>query len=433
MRVLYTTAILLYGVALRLASLFHSKARQWVVGRQGQFGRLRQQFTEKGIRPEDPLIWFHCASLGEFEQGRPVLERFRELYPSCRLLLTFFSPSGYEIRKHYPGADIVAYLPLDTPGNARKFLRIVHPRIVFIVKYEYWFNLIREVRRQNIPLFLISAVFHPRQPFFRWYGSWFRKQLKEVTWFFLQNSDSKTLAESLGIRNFTVTGDTRLDRVAAIAEQRIPIPAAEAFAGEKPIFIGGSTWPEDEELILPLLVSRGMNLKFILAPHEVDEARIGALVEKIRGLKGFPQGPLAVARLSQVTGKQAARARVLVVDTMGQLAQLYQYSKIAFIGGGFGVGIHNILEAAAFGNPVIFGPNYQKFTEARDLIRLGGAVSLTSAEALRKQVKTLLNDPVHYSHVSDTCRIYVESGKGATSRIIESIRSYGFMPDLSGK
>jgi 3-deoxy-D-manno-octulosonic-acid transferase len=430
MRLLYTISIHFFGFVIRAASLFDPKARLWLRGRKGQFSRLPGALQEKGISREVPLIWFHCASLGEFEQGRPVLERFREAYPVCRILLTFFSPSGFEVRKDYPGADIVEYLPLDTPARAARFVNLVHPSLVFFVKYEYWFNFIREIHRNSIPLFIISAVFHPRQQFFRWYGGWFRKQLKQVTWFFLQDAGSKVLADSMGLRNFTVAGDTRFDRVSTIAENAAPVPVAEAFSAGKPVFIGGSTWPADEDLILPLMVNRRLNLKFIIVPHEVHEARILALMERIRSLKGFPKGTMAVMRMSQATEKQAAKAKVLVVDSIGQLSRLYRYSRIAFIGGGFGAGIHNILEAAAFGVPVVFGPNYRKFAEAQELIRLGGAVSVSDAAALRDYVKTLVTDPVHYRHVADTCRIFVQSGRGVTSRIMESIRVYGFMPRM---
>jgi 3-deoxy-D-manno-octulosonic-acid transferase len=428
MTALYTCVIILFGWVIRIASLFDPKARLWIRGRKDQCNRLPEEMRAQGFTETDTVIWFHCASLGEFEQGRPLIEKFRELYPSYRILLTFFSPSGFEVRKNYPGADLVAYLPLDTPRNARKFASIVNPSMVFIIKYEYWFNFLKEFRERNTPVFIISAIFRPQQHFFRWYGGWARRQLRHITWFFLQDSDSKSLVESIGIRNYTVAGDTRFDRVAAISSKRTPVPEAEWFADGKPVLIGGSTWPEDEALILPLIVNKRLRLKFIIAPHEVHEGRIGSLIAQIRALKGFPKGEQAVVRLSQVKGKQAAKAKVLVVDSIGHLSQLYQYSKIAFIGGGFGAGIHNILEAAAFGNPVVFGPNYQRFSEARELIRLGGAACMGTPDALKEYVKVLLSDTIHYGHVSDTCRIYVESGQGVTSRILESIRSYGFMP-----
>ncbi|MBN1199768.1 MAG: 3-deoxy-D-manno-octulosonic acid transferase, partial [Bacteroidales bacterium] len=256
MSTLYTLSILLYGLAIRIAALFSPKARQWVSGRKGLFRELDnwlQSNGKNGIEGWKGTVWFHCASLGEFEQGRPLIEGFRELYPGYRILLTFYSPSGYEVRNRYEGADGVFYMPLDTPGNAKRWISRVNPTLVFFIKYEYWFNFLNELNRKHVPVFIVSAIFHPDQPFFKRYGGWFRKQLNHVSWFYLQSEDAKTLAESLNLSNFTITGDTRFDRVWSIREQRQPFPLIEKFAGDSRIFLGGSTWEPDEELILHLI------------------------------------------------------------------------------------------------------------------------------------------------------------------------------------
>jgi 3-deoxy-D-manno-octulosonic-acid transferase len=428
MQALYSLSMYLFGAALRIAALFQSKAKQWVEGRKDLFRRIEEDL---GTIPPDRrsrTVWFHCASLGEFEQGRPLMERIRELYPQSVILLTFFSPSGYEIRKSTPVADRIWYLPLDTPGNARRFVRMVRPSFAFFVKYEYWFNVLKELKKADIPIFVVSAVFRPGQSFFRWYGRWFLKQLRHVTWFFLQNGEAKSLLEGHGIRNFTVTGDTRFDRVSSIVSQPKDFPLVEKFCSGNRVLVGGSTWPEDEALILPLIVNRKIALKYIIAPHEVHEARITTLIRSIRETPGMPVGQHAIVRLSELTKGNASRAKVLVVDSMGQLAHLYRYASFAFIGGAFGAGLHNILEAVSFGKPVMFGPRYHKFPEAADLIRLGGAVSVRDPEETRALVKRMLTDAVHFQHMSDICRIYADSNQGATQRILENIRTFGFLP-----
>lgn len=428
MQALYSLSMYLFGAALRIGAFFNSKAKGWHGGRRDQFRRIREDLDTIPADRRTRTVWFHCASLGEFEQGRPLMERFRELYPQCVILVTFFSPSGFDIRKNTPVADRVWYLPLDTPGNARRFLRLVRPSMAFFVKYEYWYNILKELKRADIPVFVVSAVFRPGQVFFRWYGSWFLKQLRHVTWFFLQNGEVKTLLENHAIKNFTVTGDTRFDRVSSIVSQPKDFPLVEKFCSGSRVLVCGSTWPDDEALILPLVVNRKISLKYIIAPHEVHEARIASLLADIRKTPGMPVGQHAIVRLSELTKGNASKAKVLVVDSIGQLAHLYRYASFAFIGGGFGTGLHNILEAVSFGKPVMFGPDHQKFTEAGDLIRLGGAVSVKDPEEARTVVKRLLTDAVHSGHMSDICKIYAESNKGATHRILEYIRNFGFMP-----
>ena len=428
MQALYSLSMYLFGAALRIGALFNPKAKLLHEGRRNQFSRIRNELDTLPDDRRTQTIWFHCASLGEFEQGRPLMEQFRERYPQCVILVTFFSPSGFDIRKDTPVADRVWYLPLDTPGNARRFLRLVRPSMAFFVKYEYWFNFLKELKRADIPVFVVSAVFRPGQVFFRWYGRWFLKQLRHITWFFLQNGEAKTLLESHGIKNFTVTGDTRFDRVSATVSQPKDFPLVEKFCTGSRVMVCGSTWPEDEALILPLVVNRKIPLKYIIAPHEVHEARIASLVAAIRKTPGMPVGQHAIVRLSELTKGNASRAKVLVVDSIGQLAHLYRYASFAFIGGGFGTGLHNILEAVSFGKPVMFGPDHHKFAEAGELIRLGGAVSVRDPDEARTVVKRLLTDAVHHTHMSDICTIYTDSNKGATRRILEYIRNFGFMP-----
>jgi len=425
MSVIYTLSILLYGFSIRVAALFNPKARKWVYGRLGNFRRLEECLKREGSWKGN--VWFHCASLGEFEQGRPVIEHFRELYPDYRIILTFFSPSGLEVRMNYPGADGIFYLPLDTPWNARRWIRLLKPRLVFFVKYEYWFNFLAELNRKNIPVFIISAILHRNQPFFKWYGSWFRKQLRNVSWFFLQSETSQKLAEELGIKHFTITGDTRFDRVWNIRQHRTPFPLIEQFAGDARVFLGGSTWEPDEALILDLMKLNHPGLKFIIAPHEVHASRIAELESRISDPGSGIRDPGSVILYSRLTAETASSARVIIVDSIGFLAQLYQYASFSMIGGGFGVGIHNILEAAAFGNPVFFGPNYGKFTEARELIRLGGAFCVKQASDLIRITEELISEPDEYSRVSSVCQTYVEHGQGATHRILQGIQTLGFM------
>jgi 3-deoxy-D-manno-octulosonic-acid transferase len=428
MNSIYSVSIFLYGLGIRVAAWFRPKARQWVRGRKGLFTRLAGDLQARECA-WNGTVWFHCASLGEFEQGRPVMEHFREQYPAYRIVLTFYSPSGYDVRQNYPGADFIFYLPLDTPANARKLIRLIKPNLVFFIKYEYWFNILRELRRQRIPVFIISAVFHRDQPFFRWYGTWFRKQLANISWFFLQNDGSMKLAETTGIRQFTVTGDTRFDRVGMISDQARSFPGIERFAGNAMVFLGGSTWEPDEAMLLTLVKKDWPGMKFIIAPHEVHTSRIEDLENKLLSAHHSPLTThhSLVIRYSSLDRNDAAAARVLIIDTIGILAHLYRYASFALVGGGFGSGIHNILEAAAFGKPVFFGPRYGKFTEARELLGAGGAFCVNTPEELEQIVSKLVHDPEALSSASAVCRNYVESNRGATRRIVQGIRNLGFI------
>jgi 3-deoxy-D-manno-octulosonic-acid transferase len=407
---LYNIFISLFVFGIRVASLFNQKARLWVEGRKGLIRKIEDALA--GNHDEKKIAWFHCASLGEFEQGRPVIEAFREAMPDHLIFLTFFSPSGYEIRKNYPGADHIFYLPADSSGTAAKFIKVLSPDIVFFIKYEYWYNCLAVLKKQGIPTYMVSAIFRSSQPFFRWYGSWFRKQLKNLTWFFVQDEDSENLLRKIGIQQVSVSGDTRFDRVSSIAVQDHHVEGMDEFCRGSLAMIAGSTWPEDEKIILPFIRENMAKYKFIIAPHEVHQERIAGLM-LLLGAQGL--------RFSQANGKNMLEARVLVIDSIGILASLYRYAFISFVGGGFGVGIHNILEPAAFGVPVIFGPNYKRFKEARDLIREGGAVSINSEEDLKTAFSRITDIPGERDIASGICTAYVTSHKGATNHILKHI------------
>lgn len=401
----YNIFIHFYSLAIRIAGLFNPKARSWVDGRKDVFYKLRT-----AVKHDKPVVWVHCASLGEFEQGRPVIEAIKERFPKKRILLTFFSPSGYEIRKNYPGADYIFYLPVDTKSNARRFVEMVRPEVAIFVKYEYWFNYICILEKAHIPLIYISAIFRPGQRFFKPWGKWQLSQLKKVDHFFVQNQTSATLLLESGVNQVTVSGDTRFDRVFSIAQQKKDFPLIEKFVGSHRLLLAGSTWPADEEIIFGLINQKRPGLKFIIAPHEVHAERIRSL------MNGLPKGALKFSEAGEINIQQAD---VLVIDSIGILSHLYQYATIAYIGGGFGVGIHNILEAATFSKPIIFGPNYRKFQEAVELIGLGGAFSINSMEEFTKIANDLLDNAQLLQKSSQTAGDYVAEKRGATRVIME--------------
>jgi len=405
---LYNIFIFLFVLGIRVASLVNEKAKLWVNGRKGILGKIEEALA--GNHDKKKIAWFHCASLGEFEQGRPVMEAFREAMPDHRIFLTFFSPSGYEIRKNYPGADHVFYLPADTAGMAAKFIKVLSPDIVFFIKYEYWYNYLAVLKQREIPTYMVSVIFRPTQPFFRWYGSWFRKQLNNLTWFFVQDEDSETLLRKIGIQQVSVSGDTRFDRVSSIVNQKKPVEGVDEFCKDSLVMLAGSTWPEDEQILLPFILENKTKFKFIIAPHEVHKERIDLLMSRL--------GPGGL-RFSQENETNIREARILVIDSIGMLASLYRYAFISFVGGGFGVGIHNILESAAFGVPVIFGPNYKRFREARDLIREGGAYSIKSEDDFRTAFGRITDIPGERDRASGICTAYVTNHKGATAHILK--------------
>lgn len=403
----YDLIMSLYAGIIRLVGLRYEKARLWSEGRRDLFSRMREK-----IDPRERIIWLHVASLGEFEQGRPLIEALRESHPEYRILLTFFSPSGYEIRKNYAGADYIFYLPIDTRKQVRQFLDIAHPEVVIFVKYEFWLNFLTELRRRRIRTFVVSAIFRRNSVFFRFYGGLWRKALKTFEVLFVQNEESKTLLAELGYPNTVVAGDTRFDRVAKIAREAKQVPMIERFKGDKQLFIAGSTWGPDEELLLPLM-NDNPELKFVIAPHEMDEGRIERLMRETRG---------GAVRYTQCDDKTSFEGKqLLILDTVGLLASVYGYATWGYIGGGFGVGIHNTLEAATFGLPIAFGPKYEKFKEARDLVAIGAARSITTYEELKAWFAPLRDDEKHLTKSSRLARDYTLSHQGATETILKTI------------
>ncbi|PAW91994.1 3-deoxy-D-manno-octulosonic acid transferase [Mucilaginibacter sp. MD40] len=395
---IYNIGINLYHRIACLFSLFSNKAKLWINGRQNQ-----------QIQPLESCIWFHFASLGEFEQGWPVLESVRERYPLQTIVITFFSPSGYEIRKNTPLANHVYYLPLDTAANAQQFISTIKPQMAIFTKYEYWYHFFNELHRQHIPLYIISGIFRPGQVFFKWYGRLHRKMLKMVTWFFLQDAQSKQLLHDIGVTNVTISGDTRFDRVWANARQPKNLPEIESFKAGQKLFIAGSTWPQDEQLIANL-ITRHPDWKFIIAPHEVGEDKIKMLMSLLPADRTL--------KFSQISDLQSLTSN-LVIDNIGMLSSLYQYADIAYIGGGFGAGIHNTLEAAAFGMPVIFGPRYDKFKEARDLVELKGAFSISTKEELDRVAGNLMRNGQERLTAAQIAKEYVKNNVGATQAIMD--------------
>lgn len=408
MRLLYNIGVACYSAAIALASPFNRKA--CLRHRGGREALHHIEESMRGVRGR--VVWLHAASLGEFEQGRPIIERIKADSPETIVVLTFFSPSGYEIRKDYPSADYIFYLPSDTPKNVRRFLDAVHPDVAIFIKYEFWLNYLGELRHRQIPTYLVSAIFRPTQVHFRPWGSIWRKALDTYTNIFVQDEASRTLLESVGYTRSIIAGDTRFDRVAAIAKAAKEIAIIERFRGEGDLFVAGSTWGKDEK-ILAQLINSNPAIRFVIAPHEIDEERIKWLEANIRG---------GVARFTRSTDKDDfSTTQVLVLDTIGLLSSVYGYARWAYIGGGFGVGIHNTLEAATFGLPIAFGPNYQKFREARDLISVGAARSISSAEELEAWFAPLATDGEALQKASSSARRYTEEQCGATETIVNII------------
>lgn len=409
MLLLYILGIQVYAFIIRIFSLFNLKAKLFIRGRKNVY----QQIAER-VDASQKHIWFHFASLGEFEQGRPVLEKLKEKYPSKKIVVTFFSPSGYEIRKNYALADVF-YLPLDTKHHAKSFIDAINPEMAIFTKYEFWHFYFEELHRREIPLYVISGIFRPNQVFFKWYGGFYRKILSKVTYFFVQNEESENLLKSIGIDQVTINGDTRFDRVFENAQAPKKLNLIEAFIGDSPTIICGSTWPEDEKL-LSVLPEKYADWKFIIAPHEIHESHIESIE------KHFPFGSIRFSVFSSQLNIghsqiSSLESQILIIDNIGMLSALYQYGKLAYIGGGFGAGIHNTLEAAAFGLPVIFGPKYDKFQEAKDLITLGAAKSIGTVEELI----IAFADFKENTKAKSSARQYVENKKGATDQIISMI------------
>ncbi|MFH0865956.1 MAG: glycosyltransferase N-terminal domain-containing protein [Bacteroidota bacterium] len=411
MGVLYNLSIAFYSLMIRVASLFNEKAKLWVRGRKNIWNDMAEK-----INPAEKKAWFHVSSLGEFEQGRPLIEEFKKKYPEIKVLLTFFSPSGYEVRKNFEYADYVFYLPLDTPSNTKKFIKLVNPSIVFFVKYDFWFNYIRCIAKNNIPLLFASSIFRKSQHFFKWYGWWFRKRLKYVTHFYVQDASSEKLLKSIGINQVTVCGDTRFDRVYSITQNVKPFPDIQKFCEGSDVIVAGSTWPPDEDILISLIHSGKTPYKLIMAPHVVDKAHISEITAKLK----VPYLLYSEISLSEIKDK-----KVLIIDCIGILSHVYQYGRIGYIGGGFGEGIHNIQEPATFGMPVIFGPqNSNKFREAIDLVKEGGAFCIKNGDDLMGIIQNFINNPDALKKSSEISRDYIKRNVGATEKILQQIEKY---------
>lgn len=409
----------LWGIAI--ASLFNEKVRKMWRGEREAFKILKQK-----VDPNAKYIWFHAASLGEFEQGRPLMERIRKDYPQYKILLTFYSPSGYEVRKNYEGADIICYMPVDTRLNAIRFLRLVRPVMAFFIKYEFWSNFLHILKHRNIPTYSVSSIFREDQVFFKWYGRNYAGVLKCFTRFFVQNEESKRLLEGIGITAVDVVGDTRFDRVLQIKEAAKQLPICEAFrtgvassqSADVPhhdfkVFVAGSSWPPDENIFIPFF-NEHKDWRLLIAPHVIAEEHLKLILSLIKGKK--------VVRYTQTTPEEAAEADVLIIDCFGLLSSMYNYGDVAYIGGGFGVGIHNTLEAAVWNMPVIFGPNNKKFQEAQGLLKSGGGFEINTYEDFSALMSSLMNDETFLKQAGDKAGAFVAHLAGATDKVLASVK-----------
>lgn len=409
---MYNFFIFLYNIGVWVATFFSKKVKtMW----EGEHDTWR--ILDEKVDPAAKYIWFHAASLGEFEQGRPIMERIRREHPEYKLLLTFFSPSGYEVRKNYEGADIICYLPIDTIGNARRFLRTVRPVMAFFVKYEFWSNYLHILKHRNIPLYSVSSIFRPGQIFFRWYGRGYGRVLNCFSHFFVQNEQSRQLLHSIGIDGVSVTGDTRFDRVLQIRDAGKHLPIVESFiagngVGEKlKVFIAGSSWPPDEDIFIKYF-NEHRDWKLIIAPHVIGEDHLKQILSKLER---------KAVRYTQATPETVAGAECLIIDCFGLLSSIYHYADVTYVGGGFGVGIHNVLEAAVWAKPVIFGPNNKNFQEAQGLIKAGGGFEIKDHDAFAKLMKRFDTDDDYLHSCSTAAAAYVESLAGATDRILKEV------------
>lgn len=400
---MYSLIIYLLALGCHIAALFNPKARAMMRGQRNTWRILRSHANEEGY------VWFHAASLGEFEQGRPLMEKLRREHPEKKILLTFFSPSGYEVRKNYEGADVVCYLPLDTPLNARKFIRLAKPTSLYLIKYEFWRNYVDVLHRKGIPCYSVSSVFRPGQIFFRWYGKRYARVLHRMTHLYVQNESSRELLATIGVTQVSVVGDTRFDRVVDIRNAAKPLPLAERFAGCSHVLVAGSSWQPDEEILIDYF-NEHPNLKLILAPHVVSEEHLRQIEARLRR---------PTLRYSAATLKSAVEAECLIIDCYGLLSSIYRYATLAYVGGGFGVGIHNVPEAAVYGIPVIIGPNNKKFVEAQALLANGGCKQIDSAASFAQTVDHLLSDKEALKIAGKAAGDYIQSHAGATAKIME--------------
>lgn len=408
MQLLYNFGIAFFSLLLRIAAPFNVKAKQLLIGRRDTWQKL------KLFQASGKVIWVHCASLGEFEQGRPLIEAIKAQFPAYKIVLTFFSPSGYEIRKNYNMADLVVYLPADTPSNAKRFIKAINPTMAFFVKYEFWYHYYKCLKKSEIPVYSISTIFRPNQVFFKWYGGWYRSILKAVSRFYVQDRKSGQLLEQIGLKNYVVAGDTRFDRVTAIAKSAAEVPEVRDFAAYGKVLVAGSSWPADEAILAEYINNAGDDVKLIIAPHEVHESHISQLEQRFK---------VPVGRFSKKDSNSLNECRVLIIDTIGLLSAIYRYGSVAYIGGGFGKGIHNTLEAATYGVPVIFGPNHKKFKEALDLIEVGGGFAIESQHDFNQVMESLWNSQSdkELKLAGDASRKYVLSMCGATPLIMKEL------------
>lgn len=405
---LYNFIITIADFFLKIIALFSPKMKLFVSGRKNVFSTLSQK-----INANDKTIWFHAASLGEYEQGLPVIEKIKEKYPSHKIVLTFFSPSGYEVRKNNIVADVTVYLPMDTKKNAKKFIKLVHPEMAFFIKYEYWPNYLNGLKKINTPTYLISGIFREDQLFFKWYGQFYRNALNTFTHFFVQNEASKKLLLQLGKTNVSVSGDTRFDRVAAILEKDNTLDFISQFKNNSLTVVIGSSWPKDEDLIVDYINSNTHDVKFIIAPHNIKNEQIQQLKSRINK---------KTVLFSDKESKNLAYFDVFIIDTIGILTKIYSHADIAYVGGGFGnPGVHNILEPATFGIPIIIGPNFSHFAEATDLVNLTACISITNSKELSDTFETFITNETIRKKKGGICSEFVNKNKGATQLILENI------------
>jgi 3-deoxy-D-manno-octulosonic-acid transferase len=413
-----------------MASLWNPKAKEWITGRKNLFQTLRSK-----INSGDKIIWFHCASAGEFEQGKPVIEEMKRVYSSHKIVVSFFSPSGYRAAKKYQHADVITYLPADTRKNAKHFVDLIKPELVVFVKYDYWYHHLSALAFHHIPLIMVSAIFRREQLFFKWYGNFYKQMLFLFRQIFVQDEDSLDLLKAIGIQHSSLSGDTRFDRVKKIASNFFEVPLLREFIGESKVIVAGSTWNGDEEILSSYL--KDNPLKIVIAPHEIKEHHILKLQQSFPDCVLYSELKSLFASSGVQTSsiwnsineqqekdlqKKLANAKTLIIDSMGLLSRLYHYATVAYVGGGFKSGIHNTLEAVVYGKPVLFGPKYQKFKEARDLIAEGGAFSVSNAEQLKTKMDHLLNDPSELTEAGSAAKNYIENNTGATEKIIQFIQ-----------
>lgn len=405
---IYNFISIIASQIVKILALFSPKMKLFVNGRKIVFSTLQSK-----INASDKTIWFHAASLGEYEQGLPVIEKVKIKYPSHKIIVTFFSPSGYEVRKNNTIADVTVYLPLDTKSNAKRFIELTHPEMVFFIKYEFWPNYLNELKQRGIKTYLISGIFRENQMFFKWYGSFYRSALKTFDYFFVQNEKSKNIIQSIGFSNVKISGDTRFDRVVAILERDNSLDFIDKFKNNKTTIVIGSSWPKDESILIKYINQSSENVKFIIAPHNVKQDQIANLTSQITK---------STVLFSEKENQNLSEFNVFIIDTIGILTKIYSYADIAYVGGGFGnPGVHNILEAATFGLPIVIGPNYSHFAEATALVNMKGCISTQNETQLNEALDLLLQNEDERLEKGHICSTFVQMNKGATDKIINHL------------